>query len=463
MSLTLLVWLILFAAFSVMALVRPVWGWAVYVLTFFACPALWWWGKGTIGEYRWALYGGIIFLIAGLAGLGGQKQRTESPLARWTKWSAVAILANATFVHFALSSNWEISSGPYIDLAKYVLLFGMLVASIRNERDLRFVLLSIVIGAAYIGYEVTINDRGSIQNGRLEGIGVPSASDANGMACLVVTILPLTGVFFIAGKWWERLIALPAAPFIVNVLLLCNSRGAFLAAIGSGVVFVVVAPPKVRIQALKVTALGCVAVWMLLGDPQIVSRFMTTFAETEERDNSAASRLDYWMAGLRMVSDYPLGTGGDGFHNIHGPKYISQINGADFSSRSVHNGFINEACDWGVQGIVLRMAFLLGALMLLRRTGVRAARRGDQFATMAACGLIAGMAGFLIQSIFGDFVDNEWGYWMAALAVAHASVCAVGRSNSVGPWGQFMMVPVPDPVIQSPAPATFATANQFSE
>ena len=152
---------------------------------------------------------------------------------------------------------------------------------------------------------------------------------------------------------------------------------------------------------------------------------MTTFTDAEERDSSAASRLDYWQAGLRMLADYPLGAGGDGFHDVHGPKYIAQVSGVYFDSRSVHNGFINTACDWGIQGLLLSLAFLGGALALLWRTMRACNTRGDERGALLACGLFAGVVGFLVTSLFGDYLDNEWGYWVAACAVAHVALYSV--------------------------------------
>ena len=429
MSITLIAWLVLFATFAVLAFVRPAWGCALYMLTFFASPALSWWGKATIGDYRWALYGGIGFLVSVLVSraIGFSSPKNDSPRVKRMLLIASLILANATLVHVLLAPNMTISSGPYTLLAKFVVFFGLIVASVRTEKDLRIVLLSIVIGAAYIGFEVTVNDRGHIEGSRLEGVGVAAASSANSMANLMITVLPLTGAFFLAGKPWERLAMILAAPFILNVILLCNSRGAFLGAIACAVCFVLFAPRAIRVKTLKVAALGCVALWFLLGDSRIVERFFTTFANAEERDSSATSRLDYWAAGMRMISDHPLGAGGDGFHDVYGPRYIHDITGADFEVRSVHNGFINEACDWGIQGLILRLALMGSALLLLGRVARKAARSANTFGAVLGCSMIAGIVAFLCHSMFGDFLDSEWGLWLAAAAIGYSRVYAHGH------------------------------------
>jgi len=429
MSLTLAAWLALLALFTVLSLRRPSWGIGVYMLTFFAFPGFWWWGR-PIAHYRWSLIGGWIALVAVLISLASRRQASANGQPRLVgiaRWAAVGILLNATFVHLLLADRPDIGSDAYWDLAKFVLLFFLITAACRSRDDLRIVLLSIVLGAGYIGYEATINDRGNIEGGRLEGIGAPGARGANQCASLMVTVLPLTGAFFLAGRRWEKLAMLPVAPFILNVILLCDSRGAFLSCFAMCGVLLFFAPRRVRKQILLLLGLGSIALYFLLDDPRIVERFMTTFTPAEERDSSAASRLDYWKAGLRMIGDYPLGAGGCGFKRVHGPKYIAEVNDQVYDARAVHNGYINEACEWGLQGLALRMLFIGAGFLLLWHAACRPLAtdaRQDLFARLLSMCLLAGLVGFLGTCMFGDRLDAEWGYWMVALAVAHARLYA---------------------------------------
>ncbi|NQU20251.1 MAG: O-antigen ligase family protein [Candidatus Nealsonbacteria bacterium] len=402
-----------------LALRKPAWGVALYMLTFFACPPYWWWGE-SLGDYRWNLYGGVILLVAVLLSRlsaeddGGEKSRGQ----RWVIWTSIAILANATLVHFLLAADHEVSADSYTLLAKFVLLFLLIVAATRTLADLRIILLAIVLGAGYIGYEATINDRGQLSGGRLEGIGAAGVDDANGCASLMVTVLPIAGVLFLTGRRWEKLLMLPVAPFIINVILLCNSRGAFLAAIASAVVFLSVVPPPARKQAIKLLALGAVAVWLLLGDPRIIERFTTTFASEEDRDSSAAGRIEFWKSGLAMVADHPFGAGGDGFKKVHGPEYLARRDVHE--ARAIHNGYINEACEWGIQGLILRLCFVAGAAVLVWYT-IRSCRKRDATDGMLlGAAVLASMAAFLVTCLFGDRLDSEWGYWVPALAVGFA-------------------------------------------
>lgn len=441
-SLTLAAFLSMFVLFAVLGFFRPAWGVALYMLSFFACPPFWWWGKHVIGEYRWNLYGGVGLLIAVLVSkmVNSQNNKGDSQSVRRIIFLAGLLLVNATAVHFLLARSWDVSLGSYEMVAKFVLLFFLIVAAIRTPADFRIVILSMILGAGYLGWEATVNDRGKIVAGRLEGIGAPGARGANQLACLGVTILPLAGAIFLAEKWPRKLAMIVVTPLILNFVLLCSSRAAFLGLIGSAVAFAAFAPAKIRKQAIKMLCLGGIAVWLLMGDPQIMQRFLTTFVSSDEMDQSASSRIDYWKAGFRMIADYPLGAGGAGFKRVHGPKYIKEVNDQDFDGRAVHNGFINEACEWGVQGFLIRMAFIWTGLTLAFRTGRKCSSLGLQSEAIYGAAIISAAVGFLVVCVFGDRLDAEWGYWLIALTIGYARVFAPSsqhhfQSDSFHPTG----------------------------
>ena len=157
---------------------------------------------------------------------------------------------------------------------------------------------------------------------------------------------------------------------------------------------------------------------MMLGDGRIVERFLSTFAGSEVRDRSAQSRFDFSQAGLKMIADFPLGAGGNGFKKVHGLKYLQETGASDIP-RAVHNGYINEACEWGIQGLLLRMLwFLLAAKLAFDYT--RRARDNpniDQFLLLTQCALLSGLAAYLVTYMFGDQNSSEWGYWIVALII----------------------------------------------
>lgn len=420
MSATAGAWLVIAAALLILSLRRPVYAVAFYMLTFFAAPHLWWWGNDLPGV-RYAL-------IAGLALLGAVVfHLSQSPGDRGHRWTlvhsvAIAMVVNVTIVHFLIGSTPSVSIKNYVEFLKYILLFFLMWRAIQNRDDLRLVIMSIALGAAYIGYEVTINERGDFNGSRLEGVGAPGADSSNSLASVLLLALPLIGSLFVEGRLRHKITAVLAAPLALNVVLLCNSRGAFIGLIGSGLAFLALARGPTRKQAYRALALGGVVLFLLLGDPEILGRFMTTFAGSEDRDRSAASRLEFWQAGLRMLNDYPLGDGGGSFKYVRAAHYIGEVIGEDAELRSLHNGYLTEATEWGVQGLMLRLIFIGAALGATYRTSKRCRQQGrTEDALMGLC-FIAAASGYLIQCVFGSFISNEWGYWIVALLVRYGEI-----------------------------------------
>jgi len=206
---------------------------------------------------------------------------------------------------------------------------------------------------------------------------------------------------------------------------MCNSRGAILAMIISGIVYLILSPSQIRKQTILLLTLGLVATFMLLGDERITARFMTTFDSAEERDGSADSRLLFWAAGLNVIKDHPLGTGGLGFKRVHASKYLAE-QGIDVKARAVHNGFINEACEWGVQGLFLKILFFLTAIVASGRAAKHQMKLGNTEATTLYLGYTSGLAAFMGTCLFGDYLDAEWGYWVAAMLVSFSRVYGPG-------------------------------------
>lgn len=431
MSTTAIVWLILVGGLAVCSLFRAVYGFSLYLLTFYLFPAFWWWGR-PLPDLRWNLAAGIVFLLAVvLQGTRAPVQGRADP-GKHIAMLAVAILVNATIVHVLFAPSLEVSMSSYIQLLKYVVLFFLIVAAVRNPADLRLALLSIVLGAAYLGFEVTVNDRGFFRGGRLEGIGAAGVDNANQLASLMATVLPLAGALFFWGGRKEKWLVAITGPLILNVILSCSSRGALLALTGGTLTFLTITTKSVRRKALLPLGLAGLAAFLLLGDDRIVERFSTIFYSAEERDESASGRLVLWKAGFKMVRDHPLGAGGDGFKRAYASQYLPDV-GIDAEARSVHNGILNEACEWGIQGFTLRMFFIGLAVLMTRRIVRQQSAAGNVGEAALGCSLIASAATFVLSCLFGDYLDEEWGYWVTALMVAYARLYHTAAVPAVQP------------------------------
>jgi putative inorganic carbon (hco3(-)) transporter len=416
-SSTAIVWLLLFMGLSLKALTRPVFGISVYLMTVFALPPAWWWGKDFLSSLtqRWSLIASLILLVAVLI---RSTRRPLSGLETTGAFVVVLYVLNALLVHFGYAANPPLSWENFILLAKQGLLLLLILLAIQNRNDFGIVLKTIFIGSVYIGYEVVINDAGAMVRGRLELNVVPDANDSNLLSALLLICFPIAGYMLLATRnRMDKVMAILGTPFILDTVLLCNSRGAFLALIAMGIWILVFSPAKIRKQSLLLLSLGLMAVLYLAKDEKIWTRFFTTFEDESTRDASAASRIDFWKQALVMLSEHPLGAGGEAaFKSDLGFAYLANLNQPNF--RAVHNGYLDIACGWGVQGFCLYAGVALCSWLQVARLRRWAKRQEDSEALMMAVCLQAIFVGQFLATIFISSLDNEWMTWIFALCLA---------------------------------------------
>jgi putative inorganic carbon (hco3(-)) transporter len=420
MNKTAALWVVIAFLLASRSFVRPAYAVALYMFTFLVAPTAWWWGD-FLENYRWNFFAGTLLLLTVVATRSDDAMEAERPLATNAIPILVLMAINAAFVHFLLAVNADSSFGWLIIRLKFILLFLMIQYAIRDQKDFRIVAVAIALGIGYIGYEATINERGSFSGGRLEGIGAAGVASSNHLASLLVTAVPLavTVLFTDVSKWVKGAVLL-ACGFAFNVVLLCNSRGAFLGLILGGLAFLFMASGPARKQSRRIIGLAAVATFLLLGDPEIIQRFMTTFNSEGQRDTSAESRITFWTAATYMIRDYPLGSGGNSFSEGRGAQYLAGETRTE--TRAIHNGFLTETTDWGIQGGLLAVAFLSAIWQTLLR-GRRLARlAGDTNAMMVFACIATALTAWIVSSIFGDYLNDEWGFWTAAFAYSYLRV-----------------------------------------
>jgi putative inorganic carbon (hco3(-)) transporter len=450
MSLRAIGFLLAFAGLSVLSARRAAYGFLVYVLPVFMAPGHWWWGhQARISWYRWSFTAGAVFLGAVLVQC--VREGRVPDIDRRVMLVGAALICNATFVHFLLAPVPAISMEAYGLLIKFVALCLMIQASVRNERDFQLMAIGLALISCYTGYETTLGVRRGFSGGRFEGAGIAGATTANQYASLLVMILPLIGSLILLPRLPARIAGLVSAPLNLNMFLYCNSRGGFLGIIAAGATFFMTASGRARRHALIALLLGALAGYNLLGDDEIVARFWSIFVSSEQRDASAQSRVLFWQAGMMMVRDHPFGSGGDGYKRVYGSQYLLQL-GIKQDVRAVHNGYINDATTWGIQGLALRLVFIgIGVLAAFRVVRL-AKRRRDPYDGVLGAALIASFVGFAVTCMFGDFLDSEWAFWLVGLAVAKERLAreAVAAAETQATVASTPDVAAPRPAVPVP-------------
>ena len=412
MSLTALVWVVLYVSLAAGAvIIHPLAGALGYLLEYYMRPALQWWGD-ELPDFRYNL---IISVVLGLTFLARRSSLkpivpTRNLAARWM----VCLLLVMVGVTFTTAIDQDESVEWVTDWSKMALIFPMLAAGVLRTRQAFNAFVSAhVLGALWWGWEAYRDPKRVA--GRLVSIGSGDSLQDNAAAAHLVTTLPFALVYAITEKSPPlRALGIVATPFIINTLILCNSRGSM---VGLGVAVVAgigLIKTGYRLRTV-VAGIGMLLAVLLLADEQFIRRQQTT---ADPQDNSAQGRLVTWRGAWELMKDYPLGTGGRGFHLLS-PRYIPEIveaHGGDL--RAPHNTYAMVASEWGFAGLVCFVGIYASAFLNLRR--VKQASRPDEhgYFYWRAFAMQLALIAFLVAASFTDRLYAEAGYWMVGLSYA---------------------------------------------
>jgi O-antigen ligase len=304
-----------------------------------------------------------------------------------------------------------------------------------------------MLGAFWWGYEAWRDPHR--EESRLMQVGSGDTLNDNAASAHLLTVLPFILIYLLTEKDKRlRAVALVALPFVINTIILCNSRGSMVGMLAatSASVFLIRTGRRLRLGGVLV---GMVAAFFLLADPQFIERQQTT--ANYQEDGSAQQRLTTWRAGWRFIQDRPFGAGGRGFHLLS-PIYIPDIVEAhDGEPRAPHNTWVQAATEWGIPGLICFIGIYASAFLMLRRIKRAALPHEEGFYYWRAFAIQLGLIGFLVAGTFTDRVYGEAGYWLVGLSYAlyrlqRTEQAARVEAVAVSPTSEPMPVPVSWPL-----------------
>lgn len=411
MSKTTLLWLFIYVGGLLTSFIKgPIYGLLTYIFTFYT--QLSWAGKYLM-EGRWSLLSSIVMLFSYI--LWKNKEGKASHLKIPQMKFLILFFINMLFVSlFAVSP--EANTDTIIAFVKISILYYFMILIIQEKKKYKMFLWLQLWGNflfSWQGYhEETVR-------GRLEGIGGPGTSTSNGLANHLIMILPFINNFILFGYRLEKIAACLAAPFILNAIILCNSRGAYLGIIAMGILALIRANKEIRKKILVGLAMGSILFFQLT-DQNFWERIIT-FNNPEE-DSSITERFETWHAALVLIKDKPLGVGGDGWLHlspVYIPGIVEQHGGIE---RSVHNSYLQVATNYGIQGVIIYFMFISSTLLELRKIRKRYGTKNDQFFHAESTGIELAIWGFLIAAFFGARPYFEAFFWYSALGCALSNI-----------------------------------------
>ena len=396
---------------------RPQIGVYMYVTIYFLNPLDRWWGA-SIPSLRYGFMIAVAALISFV--LHGYLSRLKEVLLH----PVMFVWGMLVGWHY-LITLWALN-GPlhaYYSLQMLtVYVIGTVAACVLDTVERVKIMLTVfVFGAFYIGYLGYSKGRGG--GGRLEGIGTPDAPDSNDFAAMIAAICPILCYMALFGSRVQKVIAILAMPFILNVLVLINSRGSFLGLVAgsSFLIWTIMrsreVPAKVRRQIYAGLVAGVLA-FAYLADAVFWERMGTIIGvkdetgQQQERDGSAASRLFFWKVGMELAPQYPLGGGIHAFGYLSKPYLPEEYQGKTSRGRAAHSIWVETLTETGIPGLTIYLLLVFVAYRSYKRALRNSALYPDKRITTLCNTLIASLVVCLVSFTFLDRLRAEIFYWV---------------------------------------------------
>lgn len=397
------------------------WGVCLYEIQYFFYPESRWWHANIPGFFSSFLIS-IIIIIA--YALNREEYRATSlNSAPQTKWLIALFLLMCTVGFYALSPerHWEYVISHFKLLLIMSIAYKVIDSPVKFERMVFFYLL----GVFYLGWEAFSVGRSS--GGRLEGIGSVDGQDANDTAAAMITAIPVLFYYLMNGKKWQQALAFISMAFIVNGVILINSRGAFLGIITA---FIYICSQiffksrdKIKRYRFKtfLFIVFAAGLFFYLADSLFWAR-MATLVGLEEsiQAGNTPERLYFWIKAIGVAMDYPMGTGVMGFQ-ILSPQFLPEEMLTQ-GMRAVHSTPFQVLAEYGFLGFFLFLRLLMSNFSMLKDMKRYFLSKGEVDLFFKTVSIEAGFIAFMTASFFIDRYYAVVFYWiMLFIACFHNS------------------------------------------
>lgn len=390
-------------------LVDGAWGFYLYQLVYFLNPSLRWWSH-SLPDISYSF---IVVAIMGLAFLVRFKMYKENKLfsVPQTKWLLVIMILYYIVSLYALqpSLHWYST----IEYTKLLFVIALAYKMIDTPKKLDIALWSYILGAVYIGWEAYNVGRDPF--GRVEGIGTVDSPDSNGIAAAITPAIPLLIYYAYLGTLKIKLLIGFCGVWIVNALVLINSRGSFIAVLaGSGYFILVMLFGRFqkkgqRLLAVFVVASGLVGALYLTDD--IFWDRMNTLTNVEDERGSGSHRYHMWLAAIDVAKDYPGGVGAYGFQLLS-PQYVpAELFFMGQSKKAIHSSWFQSLAELGWLGPVMFFSLISSCFLACRKIKKIAIKHNYVKLFFKILALECAFIAYLGAATFLDQIRAQILYW----------------------------------------------------
>ncbi len=398
------------------ALVRhPFWGLVGYVFLYFNIPnpEINWWAAA-LPDLRWSFLASGVVLVAIM--LHRDKLNPIRILEPWN-YRILILLCLLMLAISPVAAFPSLSYEKWYDFFRYIICFVFFLKCVPNMSKFEILLWVCLLCCFNLSWDAYIHPEYR-QAGRLEGIGTPDSTDSNMFATVLMMPIPFLITEVLFAHKYRKMAAVLVAAFVLNGIVLTSSRGAIIGLVAIGLTFLFFEQDR-KVRKKILIGVVCVALlFVKLLDPTFIHRLVAT---SEGADKTGSGRTEIWKYGIRMVADYPLGTGGNGFEYLS-PFYIPERLLTRGSRRAPHNTYLKVLVEQGALGLALFLLFwgiTIKMLHSVRKDIMRLAPEpGSELFKVKQYALAteAAILGILVSSFFVDRLYFELLYWLAGMA-----------------------------------------------
>lgn len=385
---------------SALAVFYPWIGLLIYISFAISVPeSLWFYEFGGSGA-------GLSFMVA-IALLVGWALRS---FGNWDFGRASPIVFCIGAFFFWAVASWPLAQNRVVayewvyGLFKIVLPFIVGMTLITSVQQLKQLAWTMVLVQGYVAFELNLSYRQGWNRVWLEGFGF---MDNNSIAIGMVTGVGLA--FFLglgAKNYLAKMLAFGCALMMAHVVLFSFSRGGMVALAITGFVGFWLTPRRPIHYAFFGIS---VAVILALSGQEVRNRFLTVFADKEERDQSADSRLRLWTANFEVMLQNPVfGVG------PHQWPLISHKYGFT-EGKEGHSLWLQTGAELGFPGLAFLFGFYLITIARLWPYVGESSLVPDPFFRDVARMVVSSLIGFAVAAQFVSITFLEIPYYAVLL------------------------------------------------
>lgn len=368
-------------------------------------PSLWYFSvpERFIGPVGYAQVVGFSMLAGWiLAGFG-----------RWNFGSKVSIILffwgfNFVWMFLSGAMNGVMDFGAWDQIKQFMKLYLALIVGITlvdSIQKLKILIWVVILSEGYIAFELNLSYMEGFD--RLAMVGF-AGMDNNFFA---VTMVISSVVAFYMGLYenvlWRKGLAFFVAAMIVHVICFSMSRGAMLSLLISGAVIFWFIPKKPSYMAFFALA---VIAGLYMAGPSVRDRFISTFADKEDRDASSQGRLASWKNCLSVMRDNPV-------FGIGLRYWLPYTRSHHSMAIEAHSMWMQAAAEQGVPGLLSLMGiFGFTCYYMIKLSNLRTPVP-DPFIHIVSQMVLCALVGFAIGAQFVSLFALEISYYVVMFGV----------------------------------------------